>query len=427
MAEELRNDSVKKEKFNLEMCSRAEDLDCSVEADRNDMLRWIKEDSENFTLLKKPDKQYFADICDIFVAARLKKTDQSAEKSKFCYSLDYLPCIKLDYSTYKNEEFEYFDSDLEISTYLECHFSALLKITDCMKLLYAMDMRASDFSIGAVYEKLRLAALQSWRSVVSEMVQQKVGYYRFVQNMADVSAKLSAALNQKMKVFGIAVSDVNILRISIPESVKEQIRRNSYESKRDKDRYAAEVQFADMYLENYRKKAEIQNQCGVVALTEFEKDRALERYLVRVNNERKTSVAEEHLEVRAEDVEKPVEPKKPNIARPEPPAQGGKIVGFIVGAVAGLLAAILGVMMRRQSQTATIGIALIVIGALAVVGCATMAVLRFVGANKRRAQQLAEYESKLKMYDTAQEQYEIELEEYRKQLAKYNAQIATEE
>ena len=84
MTEDERALREQREKFHIRMCGRVNELDASVEADRRDLLEWISNDSENFTRLKKPGQQYFREICDLFVCSRLKKTDDSSGKDRFC-------------------------------------------------------------------------------------------------------------------------------------------------------------------------------------------------------------------------------------------------------------------------------------------------------------------------------------------------------
>ncbi len=432
MTEDERVLREQREKFHIRMCGRVNELDASVEADRRDLLEWISNDSENFTRLKKPGQQYFREICDLFVCSRLKKTDDSSGKDRFCYSLDFHPCIKLDYVTYKNEEIEYRDSELGIITYLESQFTLVFKLMNSMQLLKALDMNAADLSIGNVYEKLRTIALEAWREVATDVVEKEgIGFYHFVQNFGAIAEKLTAVLNKKLSSYGVIASDVTIRRMSVPDSVREQIRKNSFETKCESDRYAAEVKVAEMYLENYRRKAEIRSTFGTdESLTEFEKDRALERYLVRVNNERKTEIVDTKLAERTDDygLEKPTEPKKPTIARPEAPGlklnnkycTGGAIIGLVLLIVGSILVSLV-------PSVSALGTALLVIGILGIVGCAAVLAVRVVRFNKQKAVLQEEYDAQMKLYNDAQEQYKADMAEYRKQMERYKANLSAKD
>lgn len=432
MTEEERILNEKKEKFHIQMCSRVNDLDASSEADRKDLLEWISADSENFTRLKKPGQQYFKEICDLFVCSRLKKTDDSSGKNRFCYSLDFHPCIRLDYVTYKNEEIEYYDAELGIITYLESQFNAVFKLTDTMRLLRALDMNAADLSIGVVYECFRMIALQAWREVATDIVEnEKIGFYHFVQKFDLIAEKLKAALDRKLSGYGAVSSGVTIVRMSVPDAIREQIRKNSYETKCENDRYESEVKIAEMYLENFRKKSEIRSRYGTEdALTEFEKDRALERYLVRVNNERKAEIVDTKLAERTDDysLEKPIEPKKPTIARPEEPGlklnnkycTGGAIIGLVLLIVGSILVSLV-------PSVSALGTALLVIGILGIVGCAAVLAVRVVRFKKQKAVLQEEYAAQMKLYNDAQEQYKADMAEYRKQMERYKANLSAKD
>lgn len=427
--EDASKTTAKKDEFHVQMCNRVKELDASVESDRNDMLTWISDNSENFTRLPYPAKQYFPEICNIFVCSRLKKTDDSSGKNRFCYSLDFIPCVKLDYVTYKNEEIEYYDNELNIITYLESQFLAVFKIIDCMKLLKALDINAADLSIGNVYEKLRMLALQAWREVIMDCVENgKIGFYHFAMNFGPIATKLSAALNKKLEPYGVTAHDITVTRISIPESVREQIRQNSYELKCESDRYASEVKLAGIYLENYRKKAEIQSTYGISdTLTEFEKDRALERYLVRVNNERKTAVTETQLEERddAYSLDKPVEPKAPTITKPEKPSLSSKNTSLITGVIVGAVLLIIGsIIMTLISSAEPWGTVLLVIGVLTFAICLVLLIIRVITFKKKSTTLQKNFEEKSKLYEDAQRQYKIDMDTYKKAIEKYQAAIS---
>lgn len=427
--EDTRTNNAQKEQFHVQMCNRVNELDASVEADREDMLNWISDNSENFTRLRYPTKQYFPEICNIFVCSRLKKSDEASGKNRFCYSLDFIPCIKLDYATYKNEEIEYYDSELNIITYLESQFLAVFKIIDCMKMLKALDINAADLSIGNVYERLRMLSLQAWREVVMDCVENdKIGFYHFAQNFSTIATKLSTVLNKKLEPYGITTHGIDVTRMSIPESVREQIRQNSYELKCESDRYTSEAKFASIYLENYRKKAEIQSTYGVSdTLTEFEKDRALERYLVRVNNERKTAVTETHLEERDDNyiLDKPVEPKAPTITKPEKPDLTSKNTSLIAGSVIGVVLLIIGsIIMSLAPSAEGFGIALLVIGILIFIICIAILVIHIITFKEKSATLQKSFEENLKLYEDAQKQYKLDMETYEKAMKKYKARLS---
>lgn len=429
MAEDERAINTKREQFHVQMCNRVNELDASVQADRESLLTWIKNDSENFTRLKYPSRQYFPEICKIFVCSRLTKTDDSSGKNRFCYSLDFHPCIKLEYTTYKSEEIEYYDTELGIVTYLESQFAIVFKIMDCLKLLKALDINAADISIGCVYEKLRTIALQAWREVVMSIVENdKIGFYHFAQNFSVIAAKFAAVINAKLEAYGVTASNITISKMTIPESVREQIRQHSYENKCENDRYTAEVKFAGMYLEHYRKKAEIQSTYGTAeTLTEFEKDRALERYLVRVNNERKTVVEEAPLEERDESygLDVPVAPKAPTIEKPQEPSLKAKNNSLVIGAVVGGGLLVLGSILRALvPEIAALGTTLLVIGIITFAACAAFLIWRIVKFKKESATLLEEYQKQLKLYEDAQKQYNIDMESYKKAYAKYKANLS---
>lgn len=303
---------------------------------------------------------------------------------------------------------------------------AVFKIIDCMKMLRALDINAADLSINNVYEKLRLLALQAWREVIMECVEKdKIGFYHFAQNFGAIAEKLSVAMNKKLESYGIVACDVTITRISIPDSVREQIRQNSYELKCENDRYTSEAKFAGIYLENYRKKAEIQSTYGISdTLTEFEKDRALERYLVRVNNERKTAVTEPQLEEREEGygLDKPVEPKAPTITKPEKPSLTYKNNAFIAGAAIGAILLIVGcVLMSLVPEVEELGTTLLVVGIILFVICVAVIIMRTINFKRTSATMQKNYEEQTKLYEDAQKQYKIDMETYKKALEKYKA------
>lgn len=216
--------------------------------------------------------------------------------------------------------------------------------------------------------------------------------------------------------------------MSVPDSVREQIRKNSFETKCESDRYAAEVKVAEMYLETYRRKAEIRSTFGTdESLTEFEKDRALERYLVRVNNERKTELTDTKLEERIDDygMDKPFEPKKPSIEKPAEPGLKLNNNHCITGAIVGLGLLIVGIILTALVPVVSaLGIALLVLGAVALVGCIAVLAVRVTKFKQQKAELQEDYEEQLKLYNDAQEQYKVDMAEYKKSMEKYTANLS---
>lgn len=216
--------------------------------------------------------------------------------------------------------------------------------------------------------------------------------------------------------------------MSVPDSIREQIRKNSFETKCESDRYAAEVKVAEMYLENYRRKAEIRSTFGTdESLTEFEKDRALERYLVRVNNERKAELTDTKLKERIDDygMDKPVEPKKPSIEKPAEPGLKLNNNHCITRAIVGLGLLIVGIILTALVPVVSaLGIALLVLGAVALVGCIAVLAVRVTKFKQQKAELQEDYEEQLKLYNDAQEQYKVDMAEYKKSMEKYTANLS---
>lgn len=412
------------DKLHVSMLARLSDLDAGSPSDREDMLQWVRINYENFVRLPYPDKQYFPAICRIFVSKRLELTDNLSSVTRFSLSLKKFPCVKLDYVTARNEEIEYYDKELEIVTYLESAFSLTFRIEDSQSLLRKLDIAASSLNMGTVYETFRSIALESWCEVIAGLVDESgVGYYHFAANYSKISAKMESVLNAKLLPYGTVATGIKIERMSIPPAVREMLRQNSYDRRTETERFRIDNEYADMYLEQYRKKAEIKSKYGIEeSLTELEKDKALERYLKRLNNERRSGIEETNLMDREDSYADmmPVKPVKPSMVRPDPPAHATSYSLSIIMIIAAAVALIAGIVLAILKLIPPVG-AYVLIGAGAlflVVGVALMIVLRHKFANKYNAE-LEKYKRVCKIYDEAHLQYEKDLRKYEIALAEY--------
>ena len=206
-------------------------------------------------------------------------------------------------------------------------------------------------------------------------------------------------------------------KISVSDQVDAMIREEYLNVRSLSTRAEAEARWAQASVEQLEKKCEIitKYQLPADTLTEMEKDKALERYLKKVNNvpDAKKKLADKPEEIAGKAGSlapiKPVAPKHPeeiNVITAK------RVASFGIFAGLALVLAIIGFATRTT-----------VLGIIGLVAAAALAIVAGVLFLKRRAnaEVYAAHEAELAEYKHKTEAYEKEMEEYNAALKEYQA------
>ena len=326
--------------------------------------------------------------------------------------------LHLAYASGGDEVIEYFDPDLELPTWLSVKFAMDVAIEDAMKLIRGINLAMNRFSMESVAMGVRSAMTETVRTeVIRYIADNKLGYLHFGSCYDGIGAVLAEKLASKLAAFGLSVLSFHMQKISVSEQVDAMIREEYLNVRSLSTRAEAEARWAKASVEQLEKKCEIitKYQLPADTLTEMEKDKALERYLKKVNNvtdaKKKLADKPEEIAGKAGSVApvKPVAPKRPdeiNIITPR------RIVTFAVFGCLALILAIVGFVTKTPA-----------VGAIFLVATAALAITALLLFVKRRtnAGTYAAYETELAEYKHKTEAYEKELKEYQVALEEYKA------
>lgn len=124
--------------------------------------------------------------------------------------------------------------------------------------------------------------------------------------------QIATALAERFEDYGIEVVQFSIKKMAIPKDILNKVENLAFQLRQKRINLQAEQEFAQQSLDSYQTKLAIQQKYGVTepALTEHEKDLALQRYLIKTGRLTETKVDHSiNLQAKAESVDKAVEKK----------------------------------------------------------------------------------------------------------------------
>ncbi len=244
----------------------------------------------NFVYLLK--EQYNDELAQIYLSHRLNtkkdgKDVNTAESSKWFTthnSVDGKIILNYNYVTPNGEELYYFDNELQVPVSIKSNFKISLKVKHALTFIEKIDMHVTQLGKSKVENIIADVLDNQYRSVLSNYIaKKKIGYYTLCTSISDFESELQGKLESLYKPYGIEVIDVIIRRFAIPKSIQNQIEDQAFEIRQLKADMNANHELAKKSLENYEAKLAIEQKYPDTehTLTEYEKDLALKRYLIK--------------------------------------------------------------------------------------------------------------------------------------------------
>lgn len=374
--------------------------------ERDVVKKLVRENPSVFSELR-PDQRTESDAI-VFLKDRLKQTDAQNAADKLYYeTMDAAPALRLNYESNANEVIEYFDCDLQLPTWLKVKASISMTVSNALSLLKKVNVQLEKFNMKELYEVLRKKLTDILRKeILTYITQNEIGYFHFEISYTEISKAVETALTETCSEFGLDILEFRIEKLMISEKVVDMIQTEYLNTRSLSTRADAEIQWAKSSLEILEKKSEIMNRYGLSqdTLSEMEKDKALDRYLKKVNNQ----MAQKH------ELDKPTStqtafdnailqkrPQKPVAPDPIKKVSLLKIILLALGAVAGIAVALLVELIPVK-----------LIGGVVAVVCAAAAIYN---AYRKYAQrhEVKEYNAQLKKYEDNLAVYENDLAKYK--------------
>ncbi|MBR5192723.1 MAG: SPFH domain-containing protein [Clostridia bacterium] len=244
-------------------------------------------DPSNFIYLKK--EQYTESLAQKFLLFRLNEIDKYNKQTKtdavsVQTSLDDKVLLNYSYASQDGDEVNYFDNELQVPASLKYCFKATLKIVNALTLIDKIDLHVTQLGKNKIKNTLTDIFDNKFKAFISEYLSnKKVGYYSLCANVDTVEASFKQNVKESFEPYGIELGEFIIKKFAIPKDIQNRIEDQYFRIRQQKEETEATNELAKKSLELYESKLAIENKYpeGIHSLTEYEKDLALKRYLVK--------------------------------------------------------------------------------------------------------------------------------------------------
>ena len=248
----------------------------------------LKEKPEYFVYVKK--EQYTDKITQMYLHYRLTmnkdKSAKQATKNNISVqkSIDEKIIFNYSYTTEEGEELSYYDNELNIPLSLKSNFKISIKLEDSLCFINKMDLHITQ--LGEHKIKSTLVDLISNRYIkfLSNYIKEnKLGYYSLTTSLEDIEQVFVQEISKVFEEYGLSVNSFILRKIAIPADIKNKVEDLAFNIRQRKVNVEADVEFEKLALQNYDLKLSVQQKYPELehSLTEYEKDLALKRYLMK--------------------------------------------------------------------------------------------------------------------------------------------------
>ncbi len=238
------------------------------------------------------EQQYNDELAEMYLSYRLNTKNESidvnpAESSKWFTthnSIDGKIILDYNYVTPNGEELYYFDNELNVPISIKSNFKISLKINHALTFIKKIDIHVTQLGKSKVESVIADSLDNQYRMVLSNYIsKKKIGYYTLSTSISDFENELQNKLESLYKPFGIEVNKVIIRKFAIPKTIQNQIEDQAFEFRQLRADMDASVELANKSLQYYESKLSIEQKYPDAehSLTEYEKDLALKRYLIK--------------------------------------------------------------------------------------------------------------------------------------------------
>jgi len=275
-----------------------------------------KSDGEYFKYLSK--EQYCSEYADYYLDYILKNINKESFKGKkevsqeglsVQRSFDEKEILVIEYKTHEQEEIQYFDKGLNIPASIISSLIVTIKIKDSLKFLSNMDVSILYVDSFDIQQQLIFALKTALRDTILSVLEKNgMDFYKSGKDFLHIQNELNTNLKTFFDKDCLEITKLNVLGINLSGNIIEQLEQIYFINSKNKQKHDSEIQYQKDSLELFSKKVEIlsKNPVAVGMLTEAEKDKALDRYLLRTGHDiddygfEKSSLNNRHLTVLGE-------------------------------------------------------------------------------------------------------------------------------
>lgn len=253
----------------------------------------VNADYKNFTYLKR--EQYTNELAQTFLTKRLEKRDttEKSERLTIQKSMDEKILFNYSYLTQEGDELLYLDNELQVPVSLKSSLKISFKLVDAIALIDKIDIHITQLGEQKICSTLTDLISSNYRTYLNAYIQENnAGYYSLCSSLAEVEEYLKNKINAKFQEYGIVIGEFIIKKLAIPSDIQYKLEDQAFQIRKRRAEVEANNEFAIKSLGFYEKKLEIQEKYPNAehSLTEFEKDLALQRYLIKTGQEAEEEV-----------------------------------------------------------------------------------------------------------------------------------------
>ena len=247
----------------------------------------LNENPEYFIYLKQ--EQYTNELAQKYLEKRLAPkndgdTSGKSVKLSMQKSLDDKLVFVYTYATPEGRALYYYDHELQVPSSLRYTLKVSLKLEDALDLIRELDTNVAQLGEKKVKALFTDIIVSGFKAYFNEyLMKHKVGYYTLCASCRELEEGFKNELDKAFKKYGIEVRQFAIKQLAIPKDIQNKIEDLAFQIRQQRANIEADAEFAKKSLEHYEAKLAIQQKYPDTAhtLTEYEKDLALKRYLVK--------------------------------------------------------------------------------------------------------------------------------------------------
>lgn len=251
----------------------------------------LKHNAEYFLYLDK--EQYEDEFIQTYLNWRLTKDkapavnrDGTPVKKNFLVnqSYDKKMVFQYNYSTPETDELYYSDSELKIPLSIRSSFKIRMKLVKPIEFLEQIDLDVASLGENKIKSTLADMISSKYKAYLHEFIRKNnVGYYSLCVSVNEIEEGFVDRIEKDLRKYGLQVTDFVIKSLAIPKEIQNRVEDLAFQIRQQNAEAEASSHLAQIALDNYKTKLELEEKFPTAnhTLTEYEKDLALKRYLVK--------------------------------------------------------------------------------------------------------------------------------------------------
>lgn len=257
----------------------------------------IQKDYRLFTYLKR--EFYTEELAQAFLYARLLNGNETGQKRAVSLvgkenvnqdnyiiqkSFDDKVLFIFNYMTLENDELYYFDHDLGVPSSLKSQFQISFKIVNAIKIIESIDVHIAQLGVEKIYNKFSDLICSSYKEFLYDYIEEnEIGFYKINASVPKIQEALKEKFEEIFDDHGVQLTNFIIKSLGMPKAIQNKIEDQAFLDNKMRTNFLRDNEFVKLSLDNYERKLSIEQKYNDVehSLTEYEKDLALERYLLK--------------------------------------------------------------------------------------------------------------------------------------------------